>query len=51
MSGHPTESAQVQLLASAATTHPSSGLRGELFVDKSGRLWFCKGTTTWKQLV
>jgi hypothetical protein len=42
--------AQVQLLASAATTHPSTGARGDLFVDNSGRLWFCKGSTTWKQL-
>jgi hypothetical protein len=42
--------AQVQLLASTATTHPSSGARGDLFVDNSGRLWFCKGGTTWRQL-
>ena len=42
--------AQVQLLASTATTHPSSGARGDLFVDNSGRLWFCKGSTTWRQL-
>ena len=42
--------AQIQLRASAATTHPSSGARGDLFVDNSGRLWFCKGSTTWKQL-
>jgi hypothetical protein len=42
--------AQVQLQASTATTHPSSGARGDLFVDNAGRLWFCKGGTTWKQL-
>ena len=42
--------AQVQLQASAATTHPGTGARGDLFVDNSGRLWFCKGSTTWKQL-
>ena len=42
--------AQVQLLASTATSHPSSGARGDLFVDNSGRLWFCKGGTTWRQL-
>ena len=42
--------AQVQLLASTATTHPSTGARGDLFVDNSGRLWFCKGSTTWRQL-
>ena len=44
------KAAQVQLLASTATTHPSSGARGDLFVDNSGRLWFCKGSTTWRQL-
>jgi hypothetical protein len=44
------KAAQVQLLASTATTHPTSGARGDLFVDNSGRLWFCKGSTTWKQL-
>ena len=44
------KAAQVQLLASTATTHPTSGLRGDLFVDNSGRLWFCKGGTTWRQL-
>jgi hypothetical protein len=42
--------AQVQLVASGATSHPASGARGDLFVDKSGRLWFCKGGTTWRQL-
>ena len=26
------------------------GVRGDLYVDKSGRLWFCKGGSTWKQL-
>jgi len=42
--------AQVRLTASTATSHPSSGARGDLFVDKSGRLWFCKGGASWKQL-
>jgi hypothetical protein len=23
---------------------------GDLFLDKSKRLWFCKGATTWKQI-
>ena len=27
-----------------------SGAIGDLFVDRGGRLWFCKGGTTWKQL-
>ena len=42
--------AQVKLEPSAAATHPASGQRGDLFVDKSGRLWFCKGGTTWVKL-
>ena len=42
--------AQLRLAPSTATTHPTSGLRGDFFVDKSGRLWFCKGGTTWVQL-
>jgi hypothetical protein len=42
--------AQIRLDPSADATHPPSGARGDLFVDASGRLWFCKGGTTWKQL-
>jgi hypothetical protein len=42
--------AQLQLAAATAVTHPTVGARGDLFVDKSGRLWFCKGGITWKQL-
>ena len=38
--------AQLKLSPSAATSHPASGQRGDFFVDKSGRLWFCKGGTT-----
>jgi len=40
---------QLQLVASTALTRPTNGLRGDFFVDKSGRLWFCKGRTSWKQ--
>jgi hypothetical protein len=43
--------AQVRLMPSTAKTHPATGLRGDLFVDKAGRLWFCKGGTSWRQLV
>ena len=43
-------SAQVRLQPSGATTHPSGGQKGDLFVDASGRLWFCKCGTTWKQV-
>ena len=42
--------AQLKLSPSAAASHPASGQKGDLFVDTSGRLWFCKGGTTWKQL-
>jgi hypothetical protein len=42
--------AQVRLLPSSSASHPSSGSLGDLFLDKGGRLWFCKGGTTWKQL-
>jgi hypothetical protein len=34
--------AQIRLTPAARATHPTSGERGDLFVDKSGRLWFCK---------
>jgi hypothetical protein len=40
--------AQVRLIPSTASSHPKSGVRGDLFVDKSGRLWFCKGGTSWR---
>lgn len=42
--------AQMKLIPSSSATHPASGDRGDLFVDASGRLWFCKGSATWKQL-
>ena len=42
--------AQVRLSPSSASSHPVSGSKGDLFVDTSGRLWFCKGATTWHQL-
>lgn len=42
--------AQVRLVASGKTSHPPTGTRGDLFVDKFGRLWFCKGGATWTQL-
>jgi hypothetical protein len=42
--------AQLRLLPSPAATHPASGSLGDLFLDKSKRLWFCKGGTTWKQI-
>ena len=42
--------AQLRLSPASTASHPSSGSRGDFFVDKSGRLWFCKGGTQWKQL-
>lgn len=42
--------AQLKLLPSSAASHPSSGQAGDLFVDVSHRLWFCKGSTNWTQL-
>jgi hypothetical protein len=41
---------QVLLVPSSASSHPHSSSRGALFVDHGGRLWFCKGGTSWKQL-
>jgi hypothetical protein len=41
---------QVLLVPSSASSHPAGGARGALFVDRYGRLWFCKGGTSWKQL-
>jgi hypothetical protein len=42
--------AQLRLQPSTASSHPSSGAMGDLFVDKRGRLWFCKGGKAWRQL-
>jgi hypothetical protein len=42
--------AQLRLKPSTTASHPKSGLRGDLFLDQAGRLWLCKGTTTWVQL-
>jgi len=43
--------AQLRFIPSLATTHPSSGQLGDLFLDKNKRLWFCKGGTSWRQIV
>ena len=45
--------AQIKLTPGSQTTHPKAGQAGDLFVDKSARLWFCKvggATATWKQI-
>jgi hypothetical protein len=43
-------SAQLRLLPSTVTTHPASGRTGDLVVDSSGRLWYCRGASNWTQL-
>jgi len=45
--------APIRLMPSSTTTKPATGSRGDLFVDSTGRLWYCKtggSTTGWKQL-
>jgi hypothetical protein len=42
--------AQLRLVPSTASSHPSSGSAGDLFLDKSKRLWLCTGGTNWKRL-
>jgi len=45
--------AQVRLVPSTVNTKPTAGKRGDLFVDSTGRLWYCKTTsspTGWVQL-
>jgi len=44
------KTAQVQLVPSADAAHPASGTAGQLFVDSSNCLWFCRGGTNWRQL-
>ena len=44
------KAAAVRLMPTTTATHPSSGLGGDLYVDTSKRLWFCKGGTVWVQL-
>lgn len=42
--------AQLQLQPSDRATHPLHGEPGDLFVDASHRLWFCKGGSRWSQV-
>jgi hypothetical protein len=45
--------AAIQLIPSTASVHPKAGLAGDVFVDKTGRLWFCTktgATATWKRV-
>jgi len=44
--------AQVHLNPGTSSTHPKTGQAGDLYVDKTGRLWFCSksGSKDWKQI-
>ncbi len=42
--------AQLQLAPANTATHPTTGAAGDLYVDRSKRLWFCKGGTNWIQV-
>jgi len=42
--------AQLKLDPGSKSTHPASGQRGDLYADSKGRLWFCKGGTSWHQV-
>jgi hypothetical protein len=42
--------AQLRLVPSTAASHPSTGAKGDVFVDTSGRLWFYNGAT-WLRIV
>ena len=45
--------AQLTLSPSTHSSHPTSGQAGDLYVDSTGRLWFCKKTgskATWHQV-
>jgi hypothetical protein len=48
------KAAQVQLIPGTGATHPRSGKAGDLYLDKTSRLWLCRtgGTTaTWVKIV
>ena len=42
--------AQIRLEPATTTTHPASGDAGDIYLDKSKRLWLCKGGTSWVRL-
>jgi hypothetical protein len=44
------KTAQITLVPSTASSHPASGSAGQIFVDASKRLWYCKGGADWHQL-
>lgn len=45
--------AAIQIVPGPLASHPKSGSRGDLYADKTGRLWFCKksgATALWHQI-
>jgi hypothetical protein len=42
--------AQLRLQPAASMSHPALGETGDLFVDASGRLWFCRGGPDWHRV-
>jgi hypothetical protein len=47
------KTASVRLVPSNAATHPANGRTGDLFVDNTGRLWYCQqggNPSVWKQI-
>jgi hypothetical protein len=42
--------AAMRLMPSSSASHPRRGLGGDLFLDRSRRLWFCRGGTDWVRL-
>jgi hypothetical protein len=45
--------AQLKLNPGTGSTHPTRGQRGDLYADKTGRLWYCKKSgnpATWHQI-
>ncbi len=42
--------AQIQLVPGSGSTHPSTGSKGQFYVDKFGHLWYCYATNVWKKL-
>ncbi len=45
------KAAQIRLEPATTTTHPASGEAGDIYLDKSKRLWLCKGGTSWVKIV
>ena len=42
--------AQIKLDPATTATHPTTGDAGDIYLDKSKRLWLCKGGTSWVRL-